>query len=70
MGAGERGTRVELGVVGIGKRVGTRLRRRRESEEEGERERQDTTDGGWWLQPWDEDQFFAHRRKEKTTPRW
>lgn len=39
MGAGERGTRVELGVVGIGKRVRTRLSGRQESEEEGESER-------------------------------
>jgi len=24
----------------------------------------------WWLQPWDEDQFCAHCRKEKRTPSW
>jgi hypothetical protein len=70
MGTGERGTRVELGVVGIGKRVGTRLRRRRGCEEEGESERgkiRPTDVGGYSLGT---RISCAHRRKEKATARW
>ena len=65
MGAGERGTRVELGFVGFGERVRTKLRGRQESEEGGEGERGKIRPTEVVIAALGRGSVCAHCRKEK-----